>query len=336
MNRNILTGKRNYIADNRSILQLLIIAVLVFIIMALLNPGKFLTLLNIESMAYQFPELGIISLGMMIAMLSGGIDLSIISIANMASILMGLILTKMMPQNASSSQVMLFTIFALLISLLAGMMSGLMNGFLIAHLGIPAILATLGTSQILTGIAIVITKGYAIPGFPEMFLKIGNSKVLLFPIPFLIFLVCSIILYFLLQRSSFGIRLYLIGTNIKASVFSGIRVKSILMKSYVLTGILASVAGIIMTARTNSAKADYGSSYVLQAVLVAVLGGVNPAGGFGSVIGLSIAVLSLQFLSSGFNMLRFSNFATEFTWGLFLLLIMGINYFQSKRLKSIK
>jgi simple sugar transport system permease protein len=105
------------------------------------------------------------------------------------------------------------------------------------------------------------------------------------------------------------------------------------MKSYVLTGILASVAGIIMTARTNSAKADYGSSYVLQAVLVAVLGGVNPAGGFGSVIGLSIAVLSLQFLSSGFNMLRFSNFATEFTWGLFLLLIMGINYFSEQTLK---
>lgn len=336
MDGKLLSGKRRYMAADRSILQLLLIAIVVFIIMALLNSGKFLTLLNIESMAYQFPELGIISLGMMIAMLSGGIDLSIVSIANMASILMGLILTKMMPQNAANNQIVLFVAFALLISLLTGLISGLINGFLIAHVGIPAILATLGTSQILTGIAIVITKGYAVPGFPEIFLKIGNSKLFIFPIPFLVFLACAIVLFFLLQKSSFGIRLYLIGTNIKASVFSGIKVKSILMKSYALTGVLASIAGIVMTARTNSAKADYGSSYVLQAVLVAVLGGVNPAGGFGSVIGLSIAVLSLQFLSSGFNMLRFSNFATEFTWGMFLLLIMGINYFQNKRIKSSK
>jgi simple sugar transport system permease protein len=319
MDGKLLSGKRRYMAADRSILQLLLIAIVVFIIMALLNSGKFLTLLNIESMAYQFPELGIISLGMMIAMLSGGIDLSIVSIANMASILMGLILTKMMPQNAASNQIMLFVAFALLISLLTGLISGLINGFLIAHVGIPAILATLGTSQILTGIAIVITKGYAVPGFPEIFLKIGNSKLFIFPIPFLVFLACAIVLFFLLQKSSFGIK-----------------VKSILMKSYALTGVLASIAGIVMTARTNSAKADYGSSYVLQAVLVAVLGGVNPAGGFGSVIGLSIAVLSLQFLSSGFNMLRFSNFATEFTWGMFLLLIMGINYFQNKRIKSSK
>ncbi len=86
-----------------------------------------------------------------------------------------------------------------------------------------------------------------------------------------------------------------------------------------------------MIARTNSAKADYGSSYVLQAILVSVLGGVNPAGGFGKVTGVVIAVLALQFLSSGFSMLRFSNFAKEFIWGAFLLFIMVLNFIQNRK-----
>ena len=89
-----------------------------------------------------------------------------------------------------------------------------------------------------------------------------------------------------------------------------------------------------MIARTNSAKADYGRSYLLQAVLVAILGGVNPSGGFGTVLGVVFAVLSLQFLSSGFNMLRFSNFAKEFTWGMLLLIVMVINYFANRNYRQ--
>jgi simple sugar transport system permease protein len=85
-----------------------------------------------------------------------------------------------------------------------------------------------------------------------------------------------------------------------------------------------------MISRTNSAKADYGSSYLLQAVLVAILGGANPSGGFGTVFGIVFAVLSLQFLSSGFNMLRFSNFAKEFTWGMLLLVVMVVNHYRGK------
>ena len=99
-----------------------------------------------------------------------------------------------------------------------------------------------------------------------------------------------------------------------------------LIKTYAISGLLAAVAGLIMIARANSASADYGSSYLLQAVLVAILGGVNPAGGFGPVTGVCLAVLGLQFLSSGFNILRYSNFAKEFAWGVLLLLVMAANW----------
>jgi simple sugar transport system permease protein len=212
-----------------------------------------------------------------------------------------------------------------------GLLAGAVNSFLVAVVGIPPILATLGTMQLFTGIAIVITKGYAVVGYPEAFLAIGSRSVWIFPIPFLVFVACAAAVSVLLSRTRFGVNLYVIGTNLKAAVFAGIETRKELFKSYLATGLLSGIAGVVMISRTNSAKADYGESYVLQAVLVSVLGGVNPAGGFGTVMGVTIAVLSLQFLSSGFNMLRFSNFAKEFTWGMFLLAIMTLNYVQNRR-----
>ena len=317
-----------------NLVRLIIIASLVFISMSMLNPGKFLSVLNIESMASQFPELGILAMGMMIAMLTGGIDLSVVGIANLTGIFVALIFTRLMPEAADSATIAMYIALSLIVALFTGALAGLLNGFLIARIGIPPILATLGTWQVFTGIAIVITKGYAVTGFPEAFLFLGNGKLWIFPLPFVIFVACFIVISTILGKTAFGINLFMMGTNMKASVFSGIRTRTMLFRSYMMSGMLASITGVVMIAHTNSAKADYGESYVLQAVLVAVLGGVNPAGGFGTVRGITIAVLSLQFLSSGFNMLRFSNFAKEFAWGVFLLAIMALNYVQNRRIQK--
>ncbi|MEO8408929.1 MAG: ABC transporter permease [Propionivibrio sp.] len=314
-----------------NLVRLIVIAALVFVSMSVLNPGKFLSLLNIESMASQFPELGILAMGMMIAMLTGGIDLSVVGIANLAGIFVALIFTRLLPEAADGTTVTLYIALGLAVALATGALAGLLNGFLIARIGIPPILATLGTWQVFSGIAIVITKGYAVTGFPAPFLFLGNGKLGIFPLPFVIFAACFVVISVILGKTAFGINLVMMGTNMKASIFSGIRTEAMLLRSYMMSGVLASITGIVMIAHTNSAKADYGESYVLQAVLVAVLGGVNPAGGFGTVRGITIAVLSLQFLSSGFNMLRFSNFAKEFAWGVFLLAIMALNYVQNRR-----
>src|SRR5262249_23067161 len=100
-----------------------------------------------------------------------------------------------------------------------------------------------------------------------------------------------------------------------------------LVRTYLASGVIASATGLLMVARANSAKADYGSSYLLQSILVVVLGGVSPAGGSGRVLGVSIAVVALQILSSGFGMLHLSSFAKELAWGLFLLMVMVANWF---------
>jgi simple sugar transport system permease protein len=130
---------------------------------------------------------------------------------------------------------------------------------------------------------------------------------------------------FVLDKTSFGVRVYLFGANPIASRFAGVDNFRVTLGAYMISGLLASLAGLIIAVRANSAKADYGASYVLLSILIAVLGGTDPYGGFGKVSGLVLAVLALQFLSSGLNMLQISNFAVEMTWGALLLIVMVIN-----------
>ena len=115
------------------------------------------------------------------------------------------------------------------------------------------------------------------------------------------------------------------GANPLAAHFAGVDVTRLLIRVYAVSGAFAAIAGLVVMSRANSAKADYGSSYLLLAVLIAVLGGVNPYGGYGRVVGVVLAVLSMQFLSSGLNMLGVSNFARELIWGVLLLLVMVVN-----------
>ena len=318
-------------AVDTSFKRLLIITAGIFILMSLLNPGVFLTLRNIESMSFQFPEMGLLAFGIMLAMLTGGIDLSLVGVANLSGIFAAIFLSSSAGWDFGfSGAIQIVT--ALAIALVSGFLCGLINGFLIAEVKIIPILATLGTLQLFSGIALIITKGTAIIGFPESFTVIGQGAVSVLSVPLIIFILSSILIGFILKRTKFGVDLYLTGTNLRAAVFAGIRTRLVLFKVYAINGLLAGITGFIMIARTNSAKADFGASYTLQAVLIAVLGGVDPVGGRGSVLGVIVAVLGLQFLSSGFNMLRFSMFAKEFIWGIFLLTIMVVNYFGEKKI----
>jgi len=218
-----------------------------------------------------------------------------------------------------------YTIIGILLALLVGLVSGLVNGLLIARLRITPILATLGTGQVLMGLALVLTGGPAIVGFPDAWNWVGNGKLFGIATPFLLFIAVCIVVAILLTRTTLGINLMLIGTNPRAAVFAGIRKERMILYSYMLTGVLASIAGIILSGRTNAAKSDYGASYLLQAVLIAVLGGTNPAGGKGRVLGIAIALVALMLLSSGFQMMRFSNHLIDFIWGAFLILVIAIN-----------
>ena len=222
----------------------------------------------------------------------------------------------------------------MLAALAVGLAAGLFNGMAVAVFGLPPILATLGSGLIFTGIAIALTGGSAIMGFPAATAWLGNATLLRVPVPLVLFAVLAAGLAFVLARTAFGLKVQMYGANPLAAHFAGVDVTRLLIRVYAVSGLFAATAGLVVMSRANSAKADYGSSYLLLAVLIAVLGGVNPYGGYGRVIGVVLAVLSMQFLSSGLNMLGVSNFARELIWGALLLLVMVVNAGTWPRLRA--
>ena len=316
-----------------ALLQLAALTVLIFAAMSVLDPQKFLRPYVFQSITFVAPELGLLSIAMMLAMLTGGIDLSVIGIANLSGILAGLFFhayggTRGPGLVGMAAEPVLAGIG---IALGTGLIGGAINGLLIARVRITPILATIGSGQIFTGIAVVLTGGPAIVGFPAAWGAIGNGQVLGIAVPLLVFLAAAALVGLMLSRSPFGIALKLIGTNSRAARFAGLRTGRTVFLSYVLSGLLASMAGVILSGRTNAAKSDYGVSYLLQAVLIAVLGGTNPAGGRGSVPGIVLALVALMLLSSGLQLMRFSNFLVDFIWGAFLLLSIALNALRTRR-----
>lgn len=225
---------------------------------------------------------------------------------------------------------------AILGALIVGSICGLFNGFLVSRIGITPILATLGSGAIYTGLSFVITGGPAIT--TTQLALIGNGSLLGLPIPMIVFILGVVAFVVILNRTVFGFNVYMLGTNPTAALFSGINSDSVLMRTYWLAGLIGGVAGIIFLARTNSAKPDFGASFILLTVLIAILGGVSYTGGFGTISGLVLAVLSIQFLSTGLNMLMLEWFPSsaaiffrQFAWGGLLLAVMVLNTYTEKR-----
>lgn len=305
--------------------RLAVIAILIFALMAGLSPDRFLSAQNLTSMAFQFPEFAILALAVMITMMTGGIDLSVVGAANLSAVVAATILASLAGPGVVGGAAALWLAVAVVAALAVGAAAGLFNGILVSRLGLPPILATLGSGLVYTGLAVALTRGSAVMGFPAVVAVIGNSTILFVPVPLILFGLLAVGLHVLLTRTGFGLRVTMYGANPVAALFAAIDIDRILLRVYVIAGMLSAIAGLIVMSRANSAKADYGSSYLLLAVLIAVLGGVNPYGGYGRVIGVVLAVLSMQFLSSGLNMLQVSNFARELIWGALLLFVMVIN-----------
>ena len=326
------TALRRFINREANLLQLLGLAVLIFLLMTALNPDKFLRAYNFESITFLAPELGLLSLAMMLSMLTGGIDLSVIGVANLSGILAGLLFHAVGGTHGPAlSQLSLYWVaLGVAISVCTGLLGGALNGFLIAKVRITPILATIGTGQLYVGICLVLSGGPAIVGIPNSWDAIGNTKLLGVALPLVLFVVIAALVALALTRTPLGVNLQLIGANPRAAVFAGIRKSRVILVSYMASGALASIAGILLSGRVNAAKADYGTSYLLEAVLISVLGGTNPAGGKATVLGVAIALVSLMLLSSGFQLLRFSNFMVDFIWGAFLLIVIAINALRSR------
>jgi len=317
-------------------LQLIGVFIVLVIFFAAID-SKFLSSQSITSMGFQLPELGVLSLAMMLTIITGGINLSVNATSNLAAVLAGFFMLKVVPPDAAGLQMVFYIGVALWIALLVGRITGIVNGFLIGYIGVNPILATLATMTFFTGISTGLTGGATVTGFPEPLAIIGHDTLLAIPIPFIVFVLLNSLTHYLLYRTAFGFKARMLGSNPVASEFSAIENRKVLMQTYVLSGILSAVTGILTMSRTMSAAIEYGTTtYVLLTILISVL--ANVISGFGNVINVFISIIILQILSTGFHMIlagiRGSSFFKDFAWGVLLILIFIVNYFVHRRESS--
>ena len=162
---------------------------------------------------------------------------------------------------------------------------GLLTGALVAYTGVHPILVTLGTKSLIDGISIYLTRGEAISGLPQAYAAVGNAAVLGVPVAFLVLVAMVRSWWTVLRRTPFGISCMMIGSNIEAARYSAIDTRRVLVGVYTMSSLLCFVAALVSLAVFNSASAEYAQSYLLVTILAAVLGGVDPFGGFGTVGG---------------------------------------------------
>ncbi|KQQ55075.1 sugar ABC transporter permease [Rhizobium sp. Leaf311] len=299
-----------------------------------LGADNFLSLGTFGSVAFQLPELGLLTLAMLLPLLTGGINLSVTFTANLSGLAAAGVLQMYGGVDAPAGAFAL----AVVAALATGGAAGLMTGAAIAYTRAHPILITLSMMIFLRGLGEFLTHGGDVSGFPEYVAPIGHGLILGVPVPLLIFIACVALWQVLLTRSKLGFGLLMIGSNIEAGAYSGLNTRRILILVYTLSGMMCAVAGIIMMARFNSVRIGHGESYLLITVLAAFLGGINPFGGFGRVLPVFVALVVLQLLSSGLNLMGANQHLATALWGVLMIVVMAArtiasSYFLSRRKK---
>lgn len=297
----------------------------VLILFGLTTP-RFLSLPTFQSMAFQIPELGLLTLAMLIPILSGGLNLAVTFIANIAGLTMAWVLQSFGGPDAGTLAFLLAVVAALGVGALIGWLMGMIVAYTNAH----PILVSLAFMIFLRGIGEYLTRGGDISGLPPFVATIGHGTVLGLPIPLILFALCALAWHILLTRTPLGFGIHMIGSNIEASRYSGIDTRRVLTLIYTLSGLMCAVAGIVMLARFNSVRVGHGEAYLLITVLACFLGGVDPFGGFGRTVSVVIALVTLQVIATGLNLLGANQHLATGLWGAFLVAVMVVRWLWTR------
>ncbi|GAB3602797.1 ABC transporter permease [Microbacterium aureliae] len=320
---------RKALGDDREFTVLVITTVVVTAVLYALLGQRIFSLAGIQSMSIQVSEFGLLAVAMALAILTGGIDLSIVAAAGLAGLMATLVMSgQIIPVTDDNHG--LIMILGLITAIVTGILTGVLNGTIIAKISIPPILATLGTMLLFTGIGMAITKGNSVPiAIPEfsMIAAIGIGPA---PLVFVLLVAVFVVVGWMLRKTRFGRRVYLFGENEVALRFSGARTERTIILTYALIGLVVGLAAIIIIARANSMRVGFGESYLLQTILAVVLAGFNPYGGKGRIVSLGFALVLLQLLSTSMTAFGFSPYAKNLVWGLLLLGVMVLTHYVVK------
>ncbi|MCT1578094.1 ribose ABC transporter permease [Oceanobacillus kimchii] len=288
----------------------LIALVLLIVTVTIMNPA-FLDPANIMNLLRQISINGLIAFGMTFVILTGGIDLSVGSILALSSAIAAIMMTSGIDP-----------ILAVIIGVLLGAVFGALNGILVSKGNLAPFIVTLATMTIFRGLTLVFTDGKPVTGLGDSyaFQLFGKGYFLGIPVPAVTMIIAFVILWFLLHKMSFGRKTYAIGGNEKAAKISGIKVDRVKIFIYSISGMMAALAGMILTSRLNSAQPTAGTSYEMDAIAAVVLGGTSLAGGKGRIAGTFIGVLIIGILNNGMNLLGISSFYQQVVKGVVILI----------------
>ncbi len=292
---------------------LLLVALLGLIVLGNALSPFFLTPGNFSNLLAAVMEVAIMALPLTLIIILGEIDLSVESMAGLASAALGFMWSAGVPLE-----------IAIPLVLLIGAVGGFINGTLVARGGLPSLVVTLGTLALFRGMALIILGPRGVSNFPPAFTELGFGRVpgTVIPWPFVVFLGLALVLGIVLHRTWIGRQTYAIGRNAGTARFSGVRVTRLRISLFVVTGMIAALAGVILTSRLSSARAVAGSGMTITAVTVVLLGGASIFGGRGTIPGTVLAVLAIAVMQ---NALRLASVSVEVqSIALGLLLILSV------------
>lgn len=307
--QNIGINKSEKMSEIIEKLGPLIALVFLVLIITILNPS-FLSVNNLMNLLRQVSVNGFIAFGMTFVILTGGIDLSVGSTLALS----GAITASFIADGFNP-------LVAMAIGILTGAILGAINGVLISKGGMAPFISTLATMTIYRGATLVFTDGNPITGIGDsnLFNFIGRGYLLGIPFPVILMFICYLLLFVLLHQTTFGRKTYAIGGNEKAAKIAGVKIDKIKILIYTISGVMASISGIILTSRLNSAQPTAGNAFEMDAIAAVVLGGTSLSGGRGRIFGTLVGALIIGTLNNGLNLLGVSSFYQQIVKGLVIV-----------------
>ena len=297
-----------------------VIGLVLLLIILTFSSQYFLTVSNLMSVLRQGVALSLVAIGMTYAIISGGIDLSVGSIMAVSGCTSALLMV-----NFS-----LNWILACMVGIAIGILSGVILGYFIAFWNIQPFIMSLVMMSAARGLALVLTNGIPVAGFPKNFAFLGTGWVFGIPFPVIIAIISYLVFAVVLKLMPFGVGVYAVGGNAEAAHHAGINVKKVLILVYSISGLLSALAGIIMTSRLNSGQPVLGEMIELDGIAAVVIGGTAMSGGQGGLFGTMIGVLIIIFLHNGLNILGVSAFWQKVAIGLVILVAVLIEQVRQR------
>jgi len=282
----------------------------------------FLTGTNLSNLVRQTVINGVVALGMTLVIIAGGIDLSVGSVVGFAGILVALLMKSGVP-----------VIWAVLASIVVSFVIGAINGFMVFDGRIPPFIATLGSMAIVRGAIMLISGARMIAGLPRPFLDFAQATVFGFPSLFLVWLLLILFSIFLTRRTPFGRNVYTIGSNIEVARLSGINIRLTTYMIYGMSGLMAGIAGILMTSRLANGIPTGGQGYEMDAIASCVIGGASLSGAEGTILGTVMGAFIIATLRNGGNLLGIDPFILQIVNGVIIVAAVYIDQYRKAHQK---